>query len=271
MKIAVTGASGFIGSYILSELDKRDVEIIAISRTTKNNYSSKLKNVQWVKLDILNPPQNCFKFIGEPDSLINLAWGGLPNYRSNHHTDKELPSHYHFLSNLIYGGLKSLVSVGTCFEYGMQSGPLAANIKTKPDNSYGKAKDALHNQIRELSEIYPVKFTWARLFYIYGIGQMEGSLYSSLKNAIEKGDKVFKMSGGEQIRDYMPVEKVATELVDLVFNEKANNVVNICSSKPISVRALVEGWMEENNWKIELVFGEYPYPDYEPHAFWGLK
>ena len=45
--------------------------------------------------------------------------------------------------------------------------------------------------------------------------------------------------------------------------------VNICSGKPISVRRLVEQWLDENNYKIELNLGHYPYPDYEPMAFWG--
>ena len=271
VKIAVTGASGFIGTYVLNELNKRDVEIIAISRADRNNSSPKLKNVQWIKFDISNPPKDCFKVIGKPDSLINLAWGGLPNYDSNHHIDEELPSQYNFLSSLIYEGLDSLINVGTCFEYGMQSGALSANDRTSPDNQYAIAKDTLHNRIREFTKLYPIKFIWARLFYIYGIGQAEGSLYPSLRSAIERGDKIFKMSGGKQIRDFLPVEEVATALVDLVFNKEAKDIVNICSGKPISVRELVEQWMKENNWKIELALGEYPYPDYEPHAFWGLK
>ena len=33
----------------------------------------------------------------------------------------------------------------------------------------------------------------------------------------------------------------------------------------------LEQWMKENDWKIELALGEYEYPDYEPHAFWGVK
>jgi dTDP-6-deoxy-L-talose 4-dehydrogenase (NAD+) len=35
------------------------------------------------------------------------------------------------------------------------------------------------------------------------------------------------------------------------------------------VRKLVEQWLLEENLKIELNFGHYPYPDYEPMAFWG--
>ncbi|MEE8617691.1 MAG: hypothetical protein V3S86_00280 [Nitrosomonadaceae bacterium] len=44
---------------------------------------------------------------------------------------------------------------------------------------------------------------------------------------------------------------------------------NIYSGEPVSVRKLVERWLHENNWKIELNLGHYPYPDYEPMAFWG--
>ena len=46
-------------------------------------------------------------------------------------------------------------------------------------------------------------------------------------------------------------------------------VINICSGEPISIRDLVEKWLNENNWDIELTLGFYPYSDYEPRNFWG--
>jgi hypothetical protein len=46
-------------------------------------------------------------------------------------------------------------------------------------------------------------------------------------------------------------------------------VVNVCSGRPVSVRKLVENWIQENGWKIMLNPGRHPYPDYEPMAFWG--
>lgn len=271
VKIAVTGASGFIGTYVINELYKRNVEIIAISRTKRSSTSLKLKKVKWIKIDISNPPKDCLNVIGNPDSLIHLAWEGLPNYRSNHHIDKELPSHFNFLSGLINQGLDSLIAVGTCFEYGMQSGGLSVNHRTLPENEYAIAKDTLHNQIRKLSNLHQIKLIWARLFYVYGVGQAENSLYSSLRKAIESGDKFFQMSSGRQIRDFLPVEDAASALVDLVFDKEAKNVVNICSGSPISVLELVEKLLKDNNWKIELAPGKLKYPDYEPHAFWGLK
>ena len=79
------------------------------------------------------------------------------------------------------------------------------------------------------------------------------------------------MSGGEQLRDYLPIAEVAKCLVSLAMARCDNGVVNICSGKPISVRKLVERWIEENEWSIKLNLGYYPYPDYEPMAFWGER
>jgi dTDP-6-deoxy-L-talose 4-dehydrogenase (NAD+) len=78
------------------------------------------------------------------------------------------------------------------------------------------------------------------------------------------------MSGGEQLRDYLPVEEVAKRIVNLSIDGTSSKVVNISSGKPISVRNLVEQWLAEHHWKIELNLGYYSYPDYEPMAFWGV-
>ena len=70
-----------------------------------------LNKVIWKSLDIKNPPKDIFNFIGRPDCLINLAWGGLPNYKSNLHLDEELPSQYSFLNSLIKQGLKKIFHI----------------------------------------------------------------------------------------------------------------------------------------------------------------
>jgi dTDP-6-deoxy-L-talose 4-dehydrogenase (NAD+) len=77
------------------------------------------------------------------------------------------------------------------------------------------------------------------------------------------------MSGGEQLRDYLPVQQVAKYLVALAMTKKDHGIVNVCAGKPISVRKLVENWIKENGWSIDINLEYYPYPDYEPMAFWG--
>lgn len=268
MKVAVTGASGFIGRHVLLELAKHPVDVVAVVRNAARRIQAGPR-VQVVEVDLASPPPAAFAGMGRPDVLIHLAWGGLPDYRSLRHMEMELPDQYRFLADLVREGLPAAVVAGTCFEYGMQSGPLGETMDVRPDNPYGYAKDALRRQLQFLRGFHPFALTWARLFYMYGEGQAEYSLLSQLKRAVERGESRFDMSGGEQLRDFLPVEDVAAILVALALRKADIGVVNVCSGKPVSIRSLVEGWLRENGWNIQLNLGHYDYPGYEPMAFWG--
>lgn len=266
MRIAVTGATGFVGRHVVAELARREVDIVASARRPGQAVAA---NVQWVALDLANPPDDCFAALLRPDVLLHLAWGGLPNYRASRHVEIELPLQYAFLENAIRHGLPALVAAGTCLEYGMQSGQLAATGPTAPTTAYGIAKDNLHNNLVRLQSSCPCNITWARLFYMYGEDQSASSLYPALRAAALSGQREFPMSGGEQLRDYLPVEAVARRLADLATHPAERGAVNVCSGKPVSVRQLVEGWIAQNGWDVGPKYGVLPYPDYEPMTFWG--
>jgi nucleoside-diphosphate-sugar epimerase len=268
VKIAVTGASGFIGRHVLTELARIQTDIVAVTRDSRH-LQNLSECIHVVEMDISLPGIDCFAQMGRPDVLIHLAWDGLPNYKSMHHFELELPRHYRFLKTMIEAGLTSLLVTGTCFEYGMQSGALSEDTPTFPINAYGFAKDCLRKQLEFLSCEYTFSMIWARLFYTYGEGQSATSLYQQLLAAESRGDKSFDMSGGEQLRDYLPVTVVAQLIVKLAMRRANIGIANICSGQPISIQRLVEGWINENKWDIKMNLGKYPYLDYEPMVFWG--
>jgi nucleoside-diphosphate-sugar epimerase len=268
MRVAVTGASGFLGRYVVEELTARGHETVAVVRDAGRLLVEPPSSV--VELDVAAPPPDAFDRMGRPDALIHLAWGGLPAYRSLHHFEHELPAAYLFLSTLVDEGLRNLMVTGTCFEYGMQSGPLDEDMVVLPALPYAYAKDALRRQL-EFASLDRFAFTWARLFYLYGDGQAAGSLLPQLQRALSEGKTEFPMSGGEQLRDFIHVREAASTLVALVEQRQGLGVVNVCSGKPVSVRSFVERWLSENGYAITLKLGHYPYPDYEPMAFWGSR
>lgn len=267
-RIVVTGASGFIGRYVVRELLAQGATVIAVTRG-KSRLAEFAGQARIVEMDLAIPGDRCFDRLGQPDVLLHLAWDGLPNYRSLRHFEQELPSQYAFLRQMVAQGLKSMVVTGTCFEYGMQSGRLAEDTETQPANPYGFAKNVLRQQLAYLKQQTPFNLTWPRLFYMYGDGQPATSLLPQLKKAVGQGEGQFNMSGGEQLRDYLPVGEVARLLVALALQQQDHGPVNVCSGKPQSVRSLVERWIRENRWDIKLNLSHYPYPDYEPMAFWG--
>ena len=107
---------------------------------------------------------------------------------------------------------------------------------------------------------------------MYGEGQSKTSLMYLLDKTIQDKNKVFNMSGGEQLRDFLPIDEVVRNISLITKqNSHLNQVVNCCSGKPISVKNLVEHYLEEKKYKIRLNLGFYPYPDYEPMRFWGCN
>jgi nucleoside-diphosphate-sugar epimerase len=270
MRVLVTGATGFIGSYVVKQLLKQSCEIITSSRDPhKARLCEWFSRVKYIPYSLNDTKENLFDFFLCPDLLIHLAWEGLPNYKDLIHIEKNLFLNYQFLKTMIEYGLKSLVVTGTCFEYGMQSGVLNEAMVAMPNNPYGLAKDTLRKFLVHLQDKIDFEFKWIRLFYMYGRGQAPSSILSQLDKALENEETSFNMSGGEQLRDYLPVEKVAEYIVKIAMQNKVHGIINCCSGVPVSIRTLVEDYLEKKQKHIHLNLGHYPYPDYEPMAFWG--
>jgi len=220
-------------------------------------------------LDNFDTATDYYRYFDQPDLLIHLAWEGLPNYRAAFHEAVNLPRHTAFLTNLVQNGLTDITVTGTCFEYGLQEGCLKEDLPAFPDNPYGRAKDALRKELETLREHHPFSLKWVRLFYMYGKGQNPNSLLSQLDRALEAGEKEFNMSGGEQTRDFLPVEDVAANLVKIAGQRKVDGIINNCSGEPVTVKTFVTNYLKKINKTITLNLGHYPYPDYEPMHFWG--
>lgn len=268
-KIIVTGASGFVGRHVIHSLLESGHEVFAMTRHSKN-----LEKFDWFnKVSIIEHDLNDrdIRFsVPENAILIHLAWEGLPNYKDNFHFERNLLQSYSFIKKMVQKGVSQVAVTGTCFEYGMQDGALYPHTTTDPQNPYALAKDCLRKFLENLQNEMPFTLQWIRLFYMYGAGQNPKSILAQLDTAIENNDEVFNMSGGEQLRDYLPIETIAHDLAEIVQSKK-DGCYNICSENPISIRRLVENRIKEKGSNIKMNLGYYPYPDYEPMAFWGKK
>ncbi len=270
--VLVTGATGFIGNYVIAELLKQNIAVIASSsKEEKAKQFDWFDKVNYKPLDFtkLDTSINYYDYFGRPHLLIHLAWEGLPNYKNEFHITENLPRHSLFIENLITNGLKDITITGTCFEYGMQEGKLSEDMVCYPDNPYAAAKDQLRYNTTQIAESNSVHYKWVRLFYMYGKGQNPKSLISQLDKALDNNEPIFNMSGGEQVRDFLPVETVAENIVKIALQNNVTGIINCCSGNPTTVKKFVEDYITLSGKTIELNLGFYPYPDFEPMRFWG--
>ena len=271
MKILVTGASGFIGNYVVNYLiENTNNEIYILSRDPgKLTDKSWHSEVNIIKGDIRSNKPDWYKFLEKPDKLIHLAWNGLPNYDKPFHLTENLIIDFNFLSNLINNGLTDITITGTCFEYGMLEGELFENMPTNPKNYYGLAKDTLRKMLELFHSKNSFNLKWVRLFYMYGFGQNSNSIIPQLEKVIKSSGNVFNMSGGKQVRDYLHVKEVAENIVIIALQSKTLGIINNCSGSPIKIIDLIRDYLKQRNVDIHINLGHFPYSRSEPMAFWG--
>lgn len=271
MKVLVTGATGFVGRHLVAALLARGCAVRAVARNVETAASMQwINDVEFVAADIHASDLDIAALTDGIDVLAHLAWPGLPNYRALFHFEHNLMADYRFIKGAVEAGVPQVLVTGTCFEYGMQSGPLSESVEPQPSNPYGLAKHTLQLFLQNLQQEKPFTLQWARLFYLHGEGQNPNSLLAALDRAIDSGDASFNMSGGEQLRDFLSIASAADYLAAIVHQRDFNGVINCASGQPVSVRALVEQRLRERGAALNLNLGHYPYPTHEPMAFWAV-
>jgi len=271
VKVLVTGATGFVGRHLVAALLARGCTVRAVARNAETAASMPwINDVEFVAADIHASELDIAALTDGVDVLAHLAWPGLPNYRALFHFEHNLMADYRFIKGAVETGVQQVLVTGTCFEYGMQSGPLSEQVQPQPANPYGLAKHTLHLFLQNLQQAQPFTLQWARLFYLHGEGQNPNSLLAALDRAIDAGDASFNMSGGEQLRDFLPIASAAAYLTAIVHQRDFNGVINCASGQPVAVRSLVEQRLRERGAALNLNLGHYPYPTHEPMAFWAV-
>ena len=271
LHVLVTGATGFVGRHLVSALLERGCCVRAVARNAEVAQSMAwIDSVEFVAADIHAADLDVVALTEGIDVLAHLAWPGLPNYQALFHFEHNLFADYAFIKRVIEAGVSQVLVTGTCFEYGMQNGPLDEDVMPQPSNPYGLAKNTLRLFLESFQQEHLFTLQWVRLFYLHGAGQNPNSLLASLDRAVEAGDKFFNMSAGEQLRDYLAIDTTAGYLAEILLRRDFSGVINCCSGQPISVRALVEQQLSARGASIELNLGHYSYSAHEPMAFWGV-
>lgn len=264
-KILVTGAGGYIGRHVVTNLCDRSVEVLAVSRSTQDVDDRATK----INMDIFAPvSRNIYQELGEPDVCIHMAWKDGFVHQSDSHMEM-LSSHYTFLKNMMEGGLKHLVVLGTMHEVGYHEGAIDENTPCNPISMYGIAKDALRRSTILLAQKYQVTLQWLRAYYIYGDDKRNNSIFAKLVLAEEAGQETFPFTTGKNQYDFIHVDELARQIAAVSLQSEVDGIINCCSGQPMSLADKVESFIKENGFKIRLEYGAYPDRPYDSPAVWG--
>jgi nucleoside-diphosphate-sugar epimerase len=162
-------------------------------------------------------------------------------------------------------GVRRIVAAGSCLEYGHAAARyefIPPDAPLEPTGAYAASKAAGGLLLRTIAEEKKCRFSYVRLFSVYGVGQQESNLWPMIRRAALAGDDL-PLTAGEQVRDFISVEKVAERLLGLACDESVEpglpRICNLGAGRPQSVRQFAEHWWREFGARGRLLFGALPY------------
>ena len=268
MKIALTGGTGFIGSHFLKQaLDARH-NVTAIRRSPSSRSRISIATTPfWLnrQLDEVSADE-----LSGCDVLVHLAahTGNVPYDILSNCLHWNLTAVLALFEQARLAGIRRFIVAGSCFEYGLSGeryDEIPSDASLKPTNSYAASKAAASIALRQWADEHQLSLEILRIFHVYGEGESDTRFWPSLRRAALAGDD-FPMTKGEQVRDFQPVEAVASTFLKRATLQSfptCSGIYNLGTGKPMSIRQFAQTlW---TLWKAtgHLGFGQIPYRNQE--------
>jgi UDP-glucose 4-epimerase len=270
VRVAVLGASGFIGRWVVRLLGERKADLdlvvqdLAIAEEVFKDYQIQGRVHELELADF--PAVREFISAIRPRILFNLAGYGVRKAERDENVAFQINARLvGFLCEAMekvrdrnWPG-RDLVHVGSALEYGQMGGDLAEDSIPNPLTLYGRSKLEGTILLKHRCRGLGVRGLTARLFMVYGPGEHPGRLLPSLLDTARTGIPL-KLTSGVQKRDFTYVEDVAEGLLRLGLTEaEPGEVVNLATGKLTSVRQFVKIAAKEMMIPLEnLIFDAIP-------------
>lgn len=236
--LLLTGAAGFIGRHVVSELAGSDFAINALVLPSDPALPPQ-DNLHFHEVDLFDyaRQEDVFRKV-RPTHLLHLAWyTAHGKYWTSAENPRWVQCSLELARNFAKYGGKRAVFAGTCAEYDWSSPLLSeASTPTVPATLYGSCKNALRQIIGAYAPQAGFGWAWGRIFLLYGPFEHPDRFVPSVIRAIIRSQAA-KCTAGTQVRDYLHVEDVASAFVALL-KSPVQGPVNIASGRPIAIREI---------------------------------
>lgn len=265
MEILVTGAAGFIGSHVATELASRGHNVTAADMFLDRLYPNEQKIRNWdllakipgVKRVVIDLRGDLSKLQTKFDVIVNEA--GMPGLMTSWtEFDSYLSCNIKLVENLIsnfnHPNLH-LVQISTSSVYGLEAKG-SENSELQPTSPYGVSKLAAEELVRTYARTQGLNYTILRYFSVFGPGQRPDMAYNRIIKAISSGDPVTIYGDGNQTRTNTYVGDISKITSDVAESGGYNDVFNISGKDQVRLLDAVSIIEEKIGTKAIINFQE---------------
>ena len=240
MKVLLTGASGFLGQYVLRLLQELNIAVVAVGRSPPPGLIQRSTESGFIPVDLL-ALNDLFPLVRQVGAthLLHLAWvTEHGEYWTSPLNFRWVDASTRLVQAFCEAGGQHVVGVGSCAEYLWGDGVCSeATTPLTPATVYGVAKDATRRLLEALCAHHDVRCAWGRVFFPFGAGEGPARLLPKLIEALQGRAAPFGV-GAFAYRDFLHAQDVASGLLALLQSD-ASGSYNISSSHPLQIGELV--------------------------------
>jgi len=256
MKVAVTGGSGFLGSYVVDELLSRGVDVVVIDiRPPPRQFA-----VEFERVDILNSKAVSDALAGV-DYVYHFA--GLADLNQSLENPRDA------IELNVLGTLNVLEA---CARHRIRRILYASSayVFSTKGAMYGASKRSAELIIEEYSRSFDVPYTIIRYGSVYGDrADNSNRIYRLLHQALTE-KKIDFLGDGSEVREYIHAEDAAKLSADLLSDDYLNNHIILTGVEKYSYGDLLLLIKEIMSDSIEVNFMSKEYKGhyiYTPYSF----
>ena len=236
MKVMLTGASGFLGRYVLDSLRRHGIDTVMVGRRLPGDSAF----AGFSEADLLAAPDFAV-LVREAGvtHLLHLAWyAEHGKYWTSPLNLRWVDATTRLVESFCEAGGKQVVVAGTCAEYDWAHGYCREdNTPLSPATLYGTAKDVARRLVMAVCAQRQVPCAWGRVFIPYGAGEANQRLIPSLIEVFLGKRTPFGVNA-TAYRDLLHASDVAEGLVTLLC-QGASGAYNISSGQPVQLEVVV--------------------------------
>jgi UDP-glucose 4-epimerase len=264
-KIAITGATGMIGSAIARCALERGIDVLCIIRrdTSRLDNLPKSERLEIVYADIAEYAG--LNISGGYDALYHLAWDKTFG-ASRDDADTQIANIQYTMDAVRLAkrlGCRKFIGAGSQAEYGIVTAPLRPDTPVNPQSGYGIAKYAAGKLGLMLCSQLGLQFNWARILSTYGPLDGEHTLIMYAINELRAGRSP-EFTKCEQIWDYLYCDDAARAFLAIGDNGADGKTYPLGSGQARRLSEYLESLRNVVNPTGVLQFGKKEYYPHQP-------
>ena len=243
--VLILGGSSFVGKNLLEQVP-REWDIVATYCNNSNfeEFCKDKDNVEAEKVDLLgeiNVSRDSF------DVIIYIAANSDPK-KSLENPEEDF--------KLNADGVEKILEKVSCKKFIYFS---SGAVMLEKDIPYTISKKAGEANVKRLAKEKGFDYIILRLFEAFGPYSPERKIFRRIAEALEKGEKEFKIQGdGTNFVDPMYVEDTARGVVAVVEGNEVNVTVDLCTGEPMTITQVAESIGKIYNVDLSLSYEGEP-------------